>query len=189
MLNLDFYDREDVVQIAKDLIGTEIYTQFGDDPITGGRIIETEAYGGVTDRASHAFGGRLTKRTRIMFGDPGHAYVYLCYGMYPLLNIVTNERGTPHCVLIRSIEPLVGMEKMAERRKGKLPLAIGPGRTTGALGINLKHNGMTLDTPHFWLEPRKIFIPDSAIIPSNRIGIDYAKEDAFLPWRFTLAKI
>lgn len=186
MLPLEFYQRKDVVTIAQDLIGTYLFTQIGSDPITGGVIIETEAYAGVEDRASHAFGGRRTKRNESMYQTGGIAYVYLCYGLHPLFNVVTNENDVPHAVLIRAIQPLVGLEVMQSRRKGKTPLANGPGMLSQALGITLQNNGQSLLSQSLWLEPRKAIINDNMIKADKRIGIDYAKEDALLPWRFHL---
>ena len=184
MLPIEFYQRPNVVEIARDLIGTYLFTQMGDDPITGGMIIEIEAYAGIEDRASHAFGGKRTKRTEIMYHRGGIAYVYLCYGLYPLFNVVTNEINIPHAVLIRAIHPLEGIEIMHKRRKGKSPLASGPGMLCQALGITLLNNGHSLLSNSIWIEPRKIIIDDNAIEASKRIGIAYAQEDALLPWRF-----
>ncbi len=186
MLPLEFYQRKDVVQIAKDLIGTSLFTKMGNEPLTGGMIIETEAYAGVNDRASHAFGGKRTKRTETMYQTGGIAYVYLCYGMYPLLNVVTNEAEIPHAVLIRAIVPIEGIETMQKRRKGKLPIANGPGMLTQALGIGMQHNAASFLTFSLWIEPRTIEIDETLIEASKRIGVDYAKEDALLPWRFRL---
>ena len=137
-LQRSFYTRQDVVQIAKDLIGKYIFTHFNGE-ITGGIIIETEAYEGITDRASHAYGGRRTARTEVMYADGGVAYVYLCYGMHSLFNIVTNIQGVPHAVLIRGIYPSVGKEMMKMRtQKPELVRGsgIGPGKVSKLLGIH-----------------------------------------------------
>lgn len=186
MLPIEFFRRHDVVAIAKDLIGTWLYTKIGNEPLTGGMIIETEAYAGVEDRASHAYGGRRTKRTEVMYHEGGIAYVYLCYGMYPLLNAVTNIEGVPHAVLIRAIKPTTGIEAMEKRRKGRLPIADGPGMLTQALNISMSQNGQPLSSPSLWIETRQTHIEDSQIEASKRIGIEYAKEHALLPWRFRL---
>src|SRR6185437_5047411 len=112
--------------------------------ITGGMIIETEAYRAPEDRASHAFGNRRTKRNEVMYHDGGRAYVYLCYGLHALFNVVTNEEGIPHAILIRAIKPEIGVEEMLRRRKKSKvdkTLASGPGTVSQALGITTKHNG------------------------------------------------
>ena len=143
---LSFYDRKDVIQIAKELLGKILVTNF-DGVITSGRIVETEAYNGVIDRASHAWGGRRTSRTEIMYAEGGKAYVYLCYGIHHLFNIVTNVRDVPHAVLIRAIEPLHGIETMLQRT-GKpfanVTLTRGPGNVSKALGIHTVHTGYDL---------------------------------------------
>ena len=184
-LPLDFYLRDDVVTIAKELLGKYLFTQIDDDPVTGGMIIETEAYRGPEDRASHAYGNRRTKRTEVMFHDGGTAYVYLCYGIHHLLNVVTHTANHPHAVLIRAIQPLEGIETMLRRRHKKQldkTLTSGPGSLCQALGITLKHNGLPFDRPPLWIEDRNISIETFHSGP--RIGVDYAGEDALLPWRF-----
>lgn len=181
MIPLTFYRRFDVVAIAKELIGKWLFTSF-DDTITGGMIIETEAYAGPEDRASHAYNMRRTPRTEVMFADGGIAYVYLCYGMHSLLNVVTNVKGVPHAVLIRALMPTHGLELMEKRRKRKENLCSGPGALCQALGITRKHNALPLTEQPLWIEDRGTLIENIASGP--RIGIDYAKEDALLPWRF-----
>src|SRR5438132_14057715 len=109
-----FYQRADVLTIAKELLGKLLVTQFNGQ-VTSGRIVETEAYNGVIDRASHAFGGRRTKRTEVMYGNGGTAYVYFTYGMHHLFNVVTNKADVPHAVLIRAVEPITGIEEMLLR--------------------------------------------------------------------------
>lgn len=183
MVPLKFFMQEDVVKIAREMIGMRLFTKI-EGEITGGIITETEAYAGVEDKASHAYGGRRTKRTTILYGEPGITYVYLCYGMYPLLNIITHSKGTPYCVLIRSLEPEVGIETMKKRRGNKLPLAIGPGRMTMALGITRDFNGLNIHSDKIWME-KGIKISDSQISQNKRIGIDYAEEHADYLWRFT----
>ena len=118
-LNLAFYQREDVVEVAKDLLGKCLFTRF-DNKVTAGIITETEAYAGTGDRASHAFGGRRTARTEVMYSAGGVAYVYLCYGIHSLFNVVTNVEGVPHAVLIRAVYPVRGLETILERRKIKI---------------------------------------------------------------------
>jgi len=182
-----FYLREDVVQIARDLIGKTLFTCF-DGSLTGGMIVETEAYAGIHDRASHSFGGRRTKRNEMMYQKGGVAYVYLCYGMHHLLNFVTNQKESPQGVLIRAIEPTHGVEKMQLRRKKdkmRYSLTSGPGTVSQALGIDLACNGAPLTSPYLWVE-ESFLVPLEKILASPRIGVEYAKEDALLPYRFHL---
>ncbi len=188
MLPPAFYQREDVVQIAQDLLGKWLFTKIGNDPITGGVIVETEAYAGTTDRACHAYNGRRTPRTETMYHAGGIAYVYLCYGMHNLLNVVTHQEGIPHAVLIRAIQPTHGLDLMRTRRARKIPLISGPGTVCQALGITRAHNGLPLSSTTLWIEDRDTRISQNMIQTGPRIGVEYAKEDALLPWRFrTLA--
>jgi DNA-3-methyladenine glycosylase len=189
-LEKSLYLQEDVVQIAKDLLGKYLFTYF-EDKITAGIIIETEAYAGITDKASHAYANRYTKRTEIMYREGGIAYVYLCYGLYPLFNVVTNKTGIPHAVLIRGIEPIEGIEYIKERyiQKNQKGLIInGPGKLTKALGINCTHTGVDLNENQIWIEDKHLTINEEDIIITSRIGVSYAKEDALLPYRFILKK-
>jgi DNA-3-methyladenine glycosylase len=150
---------------------------------TAGVITETEAYLGIDDRACHAYGGRRTARTEIMYQAGGVAYIYLCYGIHHLFNVVTAEEGTPHAVLIRGLRPLHGIDLMKTRRRAKEPLCSGPGTVTQALGITTLHNGIPLLGNLLWIEDPGMVFDQIATTP--RIGVDYAKEDAFLPYRFT----
>lgn len=188
-LPVSFYLNEDVVQISKNLLGKFLFTELNGDIKTGGMIVETEAYAGVTDRASHAFGNRRTHRTETMFAEGGICYVYLCYGIHHLFNIVTNQANTPHAILIRAIEPVEGVGLMIERRKKKqldYTLTSGPGSMSEALGITREQNGFSLIEDEIWIEDRDISFSDKQIISSPRVGVGYAKEDALLPWRFRL---
>jgi DNA-3-methyladenine glycosylase len=187
-LPLSFYQRDDVQTVAKELIGKTIYSLFGEK--TGGIIIETEAYAGVTDRASHAYNGRRTARTEVMYGPGGYAYVYFCYGMHFLLNAVTASKDTPHAVLIRAIEPMWGIEIMLQRRnKKKLDstLCFGPGALCKALGITKKFNGHPLNQPPIQICEAINNISEIQIKSGPRIGVDYAGPDAKLPYRFERA--
>lgn len=184
-----FYARADVVQIAKDLLGKWLFTKIGSQPLTGGMIIETEAYAGPHDRASHAYNMRRTKRTEVMYQHGGVAYVYLCYGIHYLLNIVTNIEDEPHAVLIRAILPTHGLDTMRKRRGKNIPdhrLASGPGSTAQALGINHAQNGISLSSSTLWIEDRDFHVEQEKIQVGPRIGVDYAGKDAKLPWRFCL---
>jgi DNA-3-methyladenine glycosylase len=185
-----FYARKDVVKIAKELLGKVLVTRF-DGIITSGIITETEAYAGVSDKASHAYGGRRTNRTEIMYCKGGTAYVYLCYGIHHLFNVVTNVQGVPHAVLIRAVEPLEGIEHMLERRtKAQLvpALTAGPGAMSMALGISTRYTGDSLTGDGgIVIEDRGIKVAGKAILESPRIGVAYAQEDALLPYRFYIA--
>ena len=185
-LQKDFYIREDVVLIAKELLGKVLITNFN-GAISAGIITETEAYAGINDRASHAFGGRRTARTEIMYATGGTAYVYLCYGIHHLFNVVTNQKDIPHAVLIRALKPIEGMDVILKRRKQKETsnkLSSGPGTLSQALGIQTSHSGENLLGNKIWIEDRGINFPDIEIIKSPRIGVDYAGADALLPYRF-----
>ncbi|MCK9447670.1 MAG: DNA-3-methyladenine glycosylase [Bacteroidales bacterium] len=189
MLPSSFFEHEDVVAIAKRLIGCSLHSVV-DGVYCSGLIIEAEAYAGAVDKASHAFGGRYTGRTKTLYLSAGHMYVYLCYGMHHLFNIVTAPQGIPHAVLIRALLPLTGIEAMQERRGNKIPfnrLCHGPGNLTKAMGISTIHNGLMLAEGYIWIESGRQ-IPEAAIEASARIGVQYAQEDALLPYRFTLAE-
>lgn len=166
ILKSDFYLHDDVVFLSKELLGKYIFTRIN-GKVRGGYIIETEAYRGPEDRASHAYNNRRTKRTEVMFKKGGVCYVYLCYGIHHLLNVVTNNEGVPHAILIRGIY----------MDKGKV---IGPGNVTKALGVNMSFNGEPLSGNTIWIEEREKI--KGKIVASPRIGIDYAGEDAKLPW-------
>ena len=181
-----FYSRKDVVKIAQELLGKVLVTEF-DGVHTAGMIIETEAYAGAIDKASHAFGNRRTRRTEIMYNHGGVAYVYLCYGIHHLFNVVTNEQDTPNAILIRAAEPVYGVDAMLDRtRKTKLDHTItkGPGNVSKALGISTKHTGVDLLENKMFIIDDGFKLKKSEIVASPRIGVDYAAEDALLPYRF-----
>lgn len=185
-LPLSFYTRPDVVQIAQDLLGKYLYTD-RDGIITGGIIVETEAYSGENDRACHAHLNRRTKRTEIMYHQGGVAYVYLIYGIYHLFNIITNQKDKADAVLIRAIEPETGIEEMLLRRNmavAKPNLTAGPGVLSIALGIDKSLYGADLTGSTIWVEDKGFKVPAESITAGPRIGVDYAGEDALLPWRF-----
>lgn len=185
MLSESFYLRDDVLLIARELLGKVIVVE-NDAARCSGIISETEAYAGETDKASHAYGGRRTTRTETMYKKGGIAYVYLCYGIHHLFNVVSNVEGIPHAILIRAIKPLEGLTKMTERAANKKMKAdgIGPGKLSAMLGINKKDNAISLQSKNFFIEDRGIEIMDKNILTSPRVGIDYAGKDALLPWRF-----
>ncbi len=190
MLPLPFFTRPDPVQVAKDLLGKYLVTRF-DGQLTAGKITETEAYWAPDDRASHAYGNRRTGRTEVMFAEGGHAYVYLCYGIHHLFNVVTGPAGLAHAVLIRGIEPSDNVELMLARRgMGKLQprLTAGPGALTQALGIHTSQSGLSLLDPAspIWLEDRGEVVLEENIIASPRVGVAYAGECAAWLWRFRI---
>lgn len=187
ILPKQFYHHHDVTLLAKSLLGKWLISTVEGIP-TGGIITETEAYKGVEDKACHAYQGRRTKRTEIMFAAGGVAYVYLCYGIHNMLNIVTNAEGHPHAILIRALLPQIGIDLMKKRRNTNKSLTSGPGALCQALGIDRSFNGHPLIKPPLWLEDRGNVILDTDVITGKRIGIDYAEDHADLPWRFLLAK-
>lgn len=185
-LPVGFYRRSDVVEISRDLLGKVLCTRIG-DALTEAVITETEAYAGETDRASHAYGGRRTKRTEPMYAAGGLAYVYLCYGIHHLFNVVTNTAGTPHAVLVRAGVPLTGLDEMLARRGKPGPdnaLMSGPGTFAQALGIRTCMTGTDLSGDRIWIEDRGIRPEADAIRNGPRVGVDYAGDDAALPYRF-----
>lgn len=181
-----FYQRDDVVTIAKELLGKVLITNL-DGNYTSGIIVETEAYAGAVDKASHAFGLRRTQRTEVMYAEGGIAYVYLCYGIHHLFNVVTNVSGVPHAVLIRAIEPLEGLDIMLERRKKEkmhTSLTAGPGAMSEAMGIKTVYSGKSLQGPEIAIEEKGIAVESHNITAATRVGVSYAQDDAFLPYRF-----
>lgn len=187
-LDSAFYNRADVVKIAKELIGKVLVTQFG-EVITSGRIVETEAYAGAIDRASHAYGGRRTSRTEVMYQPGGAAYVYLCYGIHHLFNVVTNQKDVPHAILIRAIDPIQGIHTMLDRtgkKRADYTLTKGPGNVSKALGIHTSHTGLSLLQNEIYIASDDLIPAKKDIIATPRIGVDYAGEDAKLPYRFIL---
>lgn len=186
MLPEAFYVRKDVTRIAKELLGKGLFTRIG-GKVTAGLIVETEAYSW-RERGCHAYNNRRTQRNEVMFGDGGHAYVYLCYGIHNLFNVVTNRAGAADAVLIRALEPTEGIAEMLRRthQRDKQRITSGPGKLTRALGIDRIHNGKPLSSKSLWIADVGYNVRNGQIATSKRIGIDYAGEDAGLPWRFTV---
>lgn len=178
-----FYARPATAVIARELLGKVLVTRIRGE-LTSAVITETEAYLGAVDRASHAHGGKVTPRNKVMYGEPGHAYVYLCYGIHHLFNVVTNVPGVAHAVLIRAVHPLEGLDVMRRRRNSTKLTTGGPGTLTQALGIVTAHTGTDLLGDLITIEDRGITVPRRAIITGPRIGVDYAGADALLPYRF-----
>ena len=181
-----FYTGTDVVAISKELLGKYLFTCI-DGLLSGGYIVETEAYNGAIDKASHAYGNRRTNRTEIMFREGGIAYIYLCYGIHEMLNVVTSTEGHAQAILIRAIEPTEGIETILWRRgmdKVKPNITAGPGSVAKALGIDRKLNGISLQSDELWIEDRGLNFTDDQIAAVPRIGVAYAGQDALLPYRF-----
>jgi DNA-3-methyladenine glycosylase len=185
-LPYSFYQQEDVIDLAVQLLGKQLFTLI-DGKLTGGTIVETEAYNGIIDKASHAYNGRFTPRTSIMYEAGGISYVYLCYGIHHLFNVVTNTKNSPNAVLIRGIEPTEGLSTMLERRnmqKLESRITAGPGALAKALGIDKNLNGKDLLGDEIWIEDNGIHFKEEQIVASPRVGVDYAEDHALLPWRF-----
>nr|WP_315028738.1 DNA-3-methyladenine glycosylase [uncultured Chryseobacterium sp.] len=185
-LPLSYYSNQDVLFLAQDLLGKTLFTDINGE-ITAGIIVETEAYFGTLDKASHAYGGRRTDRTETLYSHGGISYVYLCYGIHHLFNVVTSVEDEPHAILIRAVEPLIGKEIMEYRRNmpaSKGAITAGPGSLSKALGIDKSFNKKDLTGNEIWLEDHGIVYTSEQIIAGPRIGVAYAQEDALLPWRF-----
>ncbi len=192
-LNRNFYNRETLV-VAKDLLGKILVHEYSGIKVSG-KIVEVEAYKGLTDKAAHSYGGKRTKRVEVMYGKAGHAYVYLIYGMYNCMNVVTCEEGIPEAVLIRAVEPIEGLDIISHNRykikynklskKQKLNLTSGPGKLCIALNINRDNNNDDLCKDILYIENRnELSNVKFEIISSKRIGIDYAEEAKDFLWRF-----
>ncbi|MFI5161908.1 MAG: DNA-3-methyladenine glycosylase [Sphingobacteriales bacterium] len=181
-----YYFGTDVLAISKNLLGKYLFTCINGE-LTGGFIVETEAYNGAVDKASHAYGNRRTKRTEVMFREGGIAYVYLCYGIHEMLNIVTSTEGHAQAILIRAIEPTEGIDIMLVRKNMEVlkpNITAGPGSVAKALGIDRKLNGISLQSDTLWIENRGLSFTEDQIAAVPRIGVAYAQEDALLPYRF-----
>src|SRR5688572_29780572 len=165
-----FYARP-TLTVARELLGMHLVHRVGRGLLVG-RIVETEAYQGPADLAAHSARGRRTARTEIMYGPPGHAYVYFIYGVWYCLNVVTRAAGTPHAVLIRALEPVRGIER-----------GNGPGLLCRAMGIDKALNGADLHGERLWLE-RPADYRKPRVARTTRIGVDYAGDWALKPWRF-----
>lgn len=186
-LSKKYFQQEDVVFLAKDLIGKLVVTEINGIR-TGGIITETEAYSEI-EKGSHAYNKRKTERTKIMFEAGGLAYVYLCYGMHHLFNIVTGSKDIAQAVLIRSINPTIGVDEILRRRKKTRMdknICNGPGKVCQALGITRSHYGMELTGNNIWMEQSLHPVSEQQITATPRIGIEYAEKDKLLPWRFLL---
>ncbi len=185
ILPQSFYRNEDVVETARLLLGKILFTKINGTE-TAGIITETEAYNGAADRACHAYNFRRTARTEVMYAEGGVAYVYLCYGIHSMFNVVTGAEGNPQAILIRGIKPSVNLKKMENRLGRKITAGLhGPGLVSKALGIHYRHSGISLLIPEkIWIEDRGISFSRKQIKITPRIGVDYAGKDALLPYRF-----
>lgn len=189
MLDINFF-KGDTIEVAKDLLGKKIIRVTSDNFLCA-KIVETEAYLGLNDKACHSYGGNITNRNKILYKDGGHIYVYLIYGMYDLFNIVTRDKNHPEAVLIRAVEPLDNIDEMSINRFNKKydslslyqkrNLCNGPGKLTKALDIDRGLNGKILSKDYLYIEDNN---DKFEIETDKRIGIDYAGDDANLPLRF-----
>ena len=187
MIPKKYFQNPDILFLAKDLLGKVLCTDFNDEYCEA-IIVETEAYKAPEDKGSHAYQNLRTKRTEIMFEEGGYAYVYLCYGIHAMVNVVTGPKNMAHAILIRAVEPLKNVAIMADRvrtkKKNEL-LGSGPGNVCKAMGIATRHNAEKLYLKgNIWIEDRKESIDKSNIISSPRVGIKYADEWAYKNWRF-----
>ncbi|MDR6782455.1 DNA-3-methyladenine glycosylase [Pedobacter africanus] len=185
-LPFSFYQNDDVNSLAVQLLGKQLFTNV-EGQLTGGIIVETEAYKGVIDKASHAYGGRFTNRTQVMYAAGGLAYVYLCYGIHHLFNVVTAPEGTPHAVLIRGLEPVTGIDVMLQRRNMnalKPNLTAGPGALAKALAIDKVLNAKDLQGEEIWIADSGMSVKPENIAAVPRVGVAYAEDHALLPWRY-----
>lgn len=184
-----FFERTDTLHVAREMLGKLLVVPDAEGNRVSGMIVELEAYQGVTDKAAHSYGGRRTARNEVTYGPGGHAYVFFIYGMYYQLNFVLGPIDHPHVLLVRAVEPVEGIETMRDRRgpmKDK-NLTSGPGKLCIAFGIDRSLNGADLvEGDEMWVENYRSF-KSSEIAVGKRIGIDYAEEDAEMPWRFWVA--
>ncbi len=194
---MDFFEQP-TLQLARSLLGKTLIHQT-DEGIAAGRIVETEAYMGPEDKGAHSFGNRKTDRTRVMFEHAGLAYFFRIYGMYLCFNVVSGPPGKPEAILVRAVEPVEGIELMAERRGMDLPdaaetwpvrkranLTNGPGKLSMALGLTMDLYGNDLSAPPLWIDPSSGQAETGEILAGPRINIDYAEEFTAMPWRFWL---
>lgn len=189
-LNREFYNRDSII-VAKELLGKVLVHEIEGQKISA-RIVETEAYMGVVDKAAHSYNGKRTPRVEVMYGDPGYSYVFMIYGLHCCFNVVVNEKEIPQAILVRAVEPILGSEWMAQKRFGKTyeqltksqrkSLTNGPGKLCGALSIDRNLNGLDLCDDVVYIEEGESEAFN--IVTTKRIGIDYAEEAKDFPWRF-----
>jgi DNA-3-methyladenine glycosylase len=185
-LPITYYQENDVVHISRDLLGKSLFTCI-EGEVSGGIIVETEAYRGPEDRGSHAYNNRRTARNDIMYAAGGVVYMYICYGIHDMLNIVTGAEGVSHAVLIRAIEPTSGIEMMRRRRgleNDDKRLCKGPGALAKALGLTKRYNGVSLQGDEIWIEDQGMFFSDESVVSCPRIGLNIEEPYKSIPWRF-----
>jgi DNA-3-methyladenine glycosylase len=189
ILSRNFYEGDDILAISKSLLGKKLCTNIEGD-FTSGIIVEAEAYKAPEDKASHAYGNKITPRTKTMFSGPGTGYVYIIYGMYHLFNVISGPVGTAHCILIRAIEPLDGIDIMQRRRgmpKLQKSLTNGPGKFSIAMGIHKNFDGTDLThKSDIWIEEAWPEVDESEIIVGPRVGMSTAEECSNWPFRFRI---
>lgn len=186
-LKRSFYTNPDTVGVARALLGKKLVTHI-DGKRAAGIICETEAYCGTADRGCHAYGGRFTDRTRIMYAEGGVSYVYICYGIHHLFNVVTHVSGEPHAVLIRAIEVVEGLPHIYKRRGSDIAhaaLGAGPGLVSRCLGLTTKHNGLSLDGDTVLIEDAPE-VPSQMVLSSARVGMNFSGPYKTIPWRFRI---
>jgi len=189
-LKREFYHRDSII-VAKELLGKILIHEVGGKKLSG-KIVETEAYMGIDDKAAHSYGGKRTPRNEIMYGEAGFSYVFLIYGLHSCFNVVVNEADNPQAVLIRAVEPVAGSDEMSvlrfkkqlnELTKSQIKtLTNGPGKLSNALGIDRSCNGADLCGSSLYIEEGREDSFD--ITTTKRVGIDYAEEAVDFPWRF-----
>ncbi len=185
-LPITFYQNDDVVVLSEKLLGKHLFT-FIDGELTGGIIVETEAYRGPEDLGSHAYNHRRTQRNEIMYAHGGVVYMYICYGIHDMLNIVTGTEGESHAILIRALQPTVGLDIMRLRRgfdNDDRRLCKGPGALAKALGLNKSFNGVSLTGDEIWIEENGPEVSAELIIACPRIGLNIVEPYKSIPWRF-----
>lgn len=182
-----FYTRTDTVAIAEELLGKKLCSRFHDQ-YTAGIICETEAYVGVTDRGCHAYNGRFTERTKVLYENGGVVYVYICYGIHYLFNVITHTKNNPHAILIRAIEPVEGVDIMLQRTgrpKFDPTIAAGPGLVSQCMGFTKQDTGLSLTGDTIWIEDAPVIVTEN-IIKSARVGMNFEGEYKTIPWRFRI---
>lgn len=185
-LPASFYQRKDVLLVAKELIGKVMVTNWN-GAVTAGRIVECEAYDGIVDKASHAFGGRRTARNETMYAEAGTVYVFICYGIHHLFNVITNGKDIPHAILIRALEPIRGVDKMMKRRKKKqmdYSITKGPGSLSVAMGISVRHNNFSMQSNQLYIADDGFVVQNKNIAVSPRVGVESSGVASTYPYRF-----
>ncbi|MEO8795902.1 MAG: DNA-3-methyladenine glycosylase [Daejeonella sp.] len=185
-LSADFFQREDTLTIARELLGKVLISNINDQ-LTGGIIVETEAYQGPLDRGSHAYGGKRTARNEMMYNRGGLVYMYICYGIHDMINVVTGSNDSSHAILIRALQPTLGLEVMRERRNiynQDKRLCQGPGALSKAMGLNKSHNGIDLQHDLIWIEDQNINFSNDEILETARVGMNFDGPYKTIPWRF-----